>query len=269
MFVFIFFRSAAASFSVASLSTYGLFSLMYLFVYLSHCIERLLSPWDKVTWSPMPFFQLSPLFYCSPYIWGDTFGFASLCVSECLFGRFIHCSAEVLNDPGSFILEGSDSVPERDAELIHNECVLQLWNVWSLISCHSNLRILLLQGHLCHKQVMVTTDVCISHYPHILKRASPFTIDDDMINLTLGSSVRWCPGTFAMSLCVKRVPPKMRLFSSQRLMTLSPLHVRSHIPCFDMTLSLFLLLHLPIVLRSPSKSKTYCRGTSLAVICSE
>ena len=35
-----------------------------------------------------------------------------------------------------------------------------------------------------------TTDVCISHYLHILKRASPFAIDDDMINVALGSSIR-------------------------------------------------------------------------------
>ena len=29
-----------------------------------------------------------------------------------------------------------------------------------------------------------------------MKRASPFAIDKDMINLALSSSIRWCPGEF-------------------------------------------------------------------------
>ena len=77
-----------------------------------------------------------------------------------------------------------------------HEFVLQLRNVWSLVSCHSNHRIPQLQGHKCHKQVVITTDISISHYPHILKRAPPFAIDDDMINLAVGSSFRWCAGEF-------------------------------------------------------------------------
>ena len=64
-----------------------------------------------------------------------------------------------------------------------------LENVWSLVPCHSNQNILQPQGHPCHKQTVVTTYACISHYSHILKRTSPFAIDD-MTNLALGSSVR-------------------------------------------------------------------------------
>ena len=78
-------------------------------------------------------------------------------------------------------------VPERDAELFHDEYVLQPLNVWSLVSFFL---ISQLQGHLSHKKVVVNIDVCISHYPHILKRDSQFTIDDDAINLAQGWSVR-------------------------------------------------------------------------------
>ena len=44
---------------------------------------------------------------------------------------------------------------------------------------------------------MVTTDVCIFQYQHFLKRASPFVIDDNKINLVLGSSVMRCSGELA------------------------------------------------------------------------
>ena len=71
-----------------------------------------------MTKSLMPFFQLSPLFYCSPCICGDTFGFAGLCVSDFLFGRFHHYSVEIVNGDGRFILEDAEAVPMRDAELL-------------------------------------------------------------------------------------------------------------------------------------------------------
>ena len=52
-------------------------------------------------------------------------------------------------------------------------------------SSHStSLRSSLPQASLCHFQHLHFS------YPHILKRASPFIIDDDMINLALASSVR-------------------------------------------------------------------------------
>ena len=47
-------------------------------------------------------------------------------VSDCLFGRFHHCSVESVNGQGRFILEDAEAVPERDAELLLDECVLQL-----------------------------------------------------------------------------------------------------------------------------------------------
>ena len=68
---------------------------------------------------------------------------------------------------------------------------------------------------------------------------------------------------------VKTVPPMMWLFSSQRLMTLSALFVRSPTPFFPMIPSLFTLLHPTHALRYPSKSKMSCCGTSSTVICSE
>ena len=40
----------------------------------------------------------------------------------------------VLDRQCRFILEDVDTVPERDAELLLDECVLQLLNVWSLVS---------------------------------------------------------------------------------------------------------------------------------------
>ena len=87
-------------------------------------------------------------------------------------------------------MEDAEEVLERDAAFLLDECVLLLWNVGSLVSRRSIFCTSQLQGHLWHEQVVVTTDVCISHYPHILSRATPLAIVDDMINLTMGSSVR-------------------------------------------------------------------------------
>ena len=61
----------------------------------------------------------------------------------------------------------------------------------------------------------------------------------------------------------------MRLFSSQRLITLSPLFVRSPTPCFPLSISLFLLLDPTLVLWSSSKSRMSCCGTSSTVTCSQ
>ena len=60
-------------------------------------------------------------------------------------------------------------------------------------------------------------------------------------------------------MCVKRVLPMMRLFSSQRIMTLYPLLVRSHTPPFPITPALFLMLHPTLAIRPPSKSKMSSR----------
>ena len=35
-------------------------------------------------------------------------------MSDCLFGRFHHCSVEIVNDQDRFILEDAEAVPERD-----------------------------------------------------------------------------------------------------------------------------------------------------------
>ena len=53
-----------------------------------------------------------------------------------------------------------------------------------------------------------------------------------------------------MSLCVKRVPPIMRLFSSLRLMTLPPWFVRSPTPCIPMTISVLLVATYPCIMIS-------------------
>ena len=39
---------------------------------------------------------------------------------------FHHCSVEIVNGQSCFILEDAEAVPECDAELLLDECVLQL-----------------------------------------------------------------------------------------------------------------------------------------------
>ena len=46
----------------------------------------------------------------------NPFQFASLCVSDRLFGRFHHCSVEIVNGEGHFIFEDAEAVPEWDVE---------------------------------------------------------------------------------------------------------------------------------------------------------
>ena len=50
-----------------------------------------------------------------------------------------------------------------------------------------------------------------------------------------------------MFLCVKRVPPMMRSYSSHRLLTLSPLFVTSPTPCLPMTLSVLVAVSYPCI----------------------
>ena len=54
---------------------------------------------------------------------GDPFGFAGLCASDCLLGRFHHCCVEIVNGQGQYIFEDAEAVPERDAVLLIDECV--------------------------------------------------------------------------------------------------------------------------------------------------
>ena len=60
----------------------------------------------------------------SPCVRGDPFGFACFYVSDCLFGRFHHCSVLIINCQGRFILEDAKAVFECDAEFLLDECVL-------------------------------------------------------------------------------------------------------------------------------------------------
>ena len=78
-----------------------------------------------MTWSLVPFPQLSPLFYFYPCVYGDPFGFPGICVSDCIFGRFYLCIVEIVNGQCQFILGDAEAVPERDFELRLDECVLQ------------------------------------------------------------------------------------------------------------------------------------------------
>ena len=46
---------------------------------------------------------------------------SGVCVSDCLFGRFHHCSVEIVNGQSSLMLEDAEADPERDAEHAHDE----------------------------------------------------------------------------------------------------------------------------------------------------
>ena len=43
-----------------------------------------------------------------------------------MYGRISHCSVDIVIGEGVFMLEDAEMDPERDAELILVECVLQL-----------------------------------------------------------------------------------------------------------------------------------------------
>ena len=126
--------SAVASASVASLSTYSTLSLLAdVFICLSFSLYWATALSLRLGGvESCHFLQLSQLLYCSPCIWGDPFGLAGICASVCLFHRYHHCSVEIVNGQGRFILEDAEEVHERDVELLHDACVLHLRKVTCL-----------------------------------------------------------------------------------------------------------------------------------------